>query len=57
MYDLDWEIELHLAKSEAMGVMISNIIPSEKFKSLLHVSTEDDIWEALSKPNENDVKI
>lgn len=57
MYDVDWDVEANLAKSEAMGVLISTVLPNDKFKQMLQVSTEDQIWDSLSQPGQNPVKI
>lgn len=54
---MDWDVEVNLAKSEAMGVLITNILPSEEYKQMLHITSEESIWNALVELEDNPVKI
>lgn len=45
--DLDWDIEYNLARSEAIGQLISWIMEDEKRKEVLGHKSEDEIHEAI----------
>lgn len=45
--DLDWEIEYNLARSEALGQLISWIMEDEQRMAVLGHTTEDEIHEAI----------